>query len=295
METVICGNTVDVLKTLPDKSVQMCVTSPPYFNLRDYSVSEQIGTETTPKQYIERLVDVFHNLHRVLKDDGTLWLNIADTYASKNYDGIKRKELIGIPWTLAFALRADGWYLRQDIIWHKPNAMPESVKDRCGRGHEYLFLLTKSDKYYFDYKAIREPLSPATVNDLKHRKNMHNKGGKKGTFGAEARPDLYRSRAEYVSADGLRNKRSVWTINTSCYSGSHFAVFPEKLVELCILAGCPEGGTVIDVFAGSCTTGVVAKRLNRHFIGIELNPEYCEMGRARLGGSNHACQTDLKL
>lgn len=282
MEKVLCGDSVDVLKTLSDGLAQTCVTSPPYFNLRDYSMSQQIGTEGMPEKYIERLVAVFHELKRVLRDDGTLWLNIADTYASKKYDGIKRKELIGIPWMLAFALRADGWYIRQDIIWHKPNAMPESVRDRCGRGHEYLFLLTKSEKYYFDYKAIREPLSQVTIEDFARRKNLNNKGGKKGTFGAEARPDLYRSRADYISSDGLRNRRSVWTINTGCYSGAHFAVFPEKLVEPCILAGCPEGGLVLDIFSGSCTTGVVAKRLGRDFIGIDLNPEYCEMGRVRL-------------
>ena len=199
--------------------------------------------------------------------------------------GMKPKDLMGIPWMVAFALRADGWYLRQDIIWHKPNAMPESVRDRCTKSHEYIFLLSKSPKYYFDARAIREPCSPVTVADFKRRKNLENKGGKPGTFGAETRPDLYRSRADYIPGDFKRNKRDVWTINTSCFGGAHFAVFPEKLVEPCILAGCPRGGVVLDPFMGSGTTGVVAKKLGREFIGIDINPDYFMMATSRIAAA----------
>lgn len=202
----------------------------------------------------------------------------------------KCKDLIGIPWLLAFALRADGWFLRQDIIWSKPNAMPESVKNRCTKSHEYIFLLSKSEKYFFDHMAIREPCSEVTVKDFHRRKKLENKGGKPGTFGSEARPDLYRSRADYIPKDFMRNKRDVWTINTGSFRGAHFAVFPERLVEPCILAGCPEGGTVLDPFAGSGTTGVVSKRLRRHFIGIELNPEYWQMSIDRIAATTQEFQ-----
>ena len=262
----LLGDAVECLKLLDAESVHCCVTSPPYFNLRDYGTPGQLGREATPEEYVERLVEVFHEVRRVLKPNGTLWLNIGDSYTSggrksRDFDpklparsvdqrprtpvGMKPKDLMGIPWTLAFALRADGWYLRQDIIWHKPNAMPESVRDRCTKSHEYIFLLSKSPKYYFDSRAIREPCSPVTVADFKRRKNLENKGGKPGTFGAQARPDLYRNRADYIPGDFMWNKRDVWTINTSCFKGAHFAVFPEKLVEPCILAGCPRGGLVL--------------------------------------------------
>lgn len=285
METVLLGDALSMLSELDDDSVHTCVTSPPYYKLRDYGMEGQIGLEPSPEMYVKKLVEVFSEVRRVLRDDGTLWVVISDTYASKRFSeiGCKSRDLIGIPWMLAFALRSDGWYLRQDIIWSKPNAMPESVKNRCGRGHEYVFLFSKSEKYYFDYKSIREPCSPVTVEDFKRRKNLDNKGGKAGTFGAEARPDLYRSRSDYVSKDFKRNKRSVWTVNTGAFTGAHFAVFPEKLIEPCILAGSPAGGLVLDPFAGSGTTGVISKKLSRDFIGIELNPEYHAMAVKRIG------------
>lgn len=306
---ILCGDAEIRLRELPSESVQTCITSPPYYNLRDYGTQGQIGMEETPEAYIERLVRVFREVQRVLRPDGTLWVNIGDGYATRSAarpptntrnknghtekhipSGYKQKDLIGIPWMLAFALRADGWYLRQDIIWNKPNAMPESVKSRCTKSHEYIFLLSKQEKYFFDSTAIREPCSQVTIDDFRKRTNLHNKGGKPGTFGAEARPDLYRSRADYIPKDFMRNKRDVWTINTGGFRGAHFAVFPEKLVEPCILAGCPEGGTVIDPFTGSGTTGVVAKRMGRNFIGIEINPEYCEMAERRIEETQPQCE-----
>lgn len=278
---ILCGDAEIRLRELRSESVQTCITSPPYYGLRDYGITGQIGAENTPEEYINKLVDVFREVRRVLRPDGTLWVNIGDTYAtgtkakrqqSKNPGvgsnrqeaqnsvgrvgtpkGCKTKDLIGIPWTLAFALRKDGWYLRQDIIWHKQNAMPESVKDRCTKSHEYIFLLSKSDRYYFDAAAISE-------------------------------------QAAEKSATSRRNKRDVWTINTGGFRGAHFAVFPEKLVEPCILAGCPEGGTVLDPFTGSGTTGVVAKQTGRNFIGIEINPEYCEMAERRIEGTQQRCE-----
>lgn len=313
METILNGDALEVLRTIEPDSVNTCITSPPYYGLRNYGVLGQIGLEKTVEEYVEKIVEVFREVRRVLKDDGTVWLNIGDSYATgttaerkqsinpgvgANREeaqnsvprvgtpmGCKTKDLIGVPWLVAFALRADGWYLRQDIIWQKPNAMPESVKDRCTKSHEYIFLLSKSSKYYFDATAIKEPCSTVTIEDFKKRKNMNNKGGRPGTFGAEARPDLYRGRADYIPKDFMRNKRDVWTINTGGFRGAHFAVFPEKLVEPCILAGCPEGGTVLDPFAGSGTTGVVARRLRRNFLGIEINPEYHEMAKNRIAAT----------
>lgn len=284
METILLGDALEQLQTLPSESIHTCVTSPPYYHLRDYGVPGQIGMEDSPEEYIDRLVQVFQEVRRVLRQDGTLWIVIGDTYAAQKTrrTGCKPKDMLGIPWLLALALRADGWYLRQDIIWAKPNAMPESVKSRCTRSHEYIFLLSKSPQYYFDTQAIREPCSLVTVEDFKRRKNLNNKGGKPGTFGAETRPDLYRSRADYIPKDFMRNKRDVWTVNTGAFPGAHFAVFPEKLIEPCILAGCPEGGTVLDPFAGSGTTGAAAKRLGRRFIGIELKLEYWEMASRRI-------------
>lgn len=303
-EIVLCGDAVEQIKTLESESIHTCVTSPPYFALRDYGIDGQLGLEETPDEYIANLVEVFREVRRVLRPDGTLWVNIGDSYATRSGaqpstntrnvcghtkkrvpSGYKCKDLIGIPWMLAFALRADGWYLRQDIIWNKPNAMPESVKDRCTKSHEYIFLLAKGPRYYFDHEAIKEPCSQVTIDDFKRRKNMDNKGGAPGTFGAEARPDLYRSRADYIPKNFMRNKRDVWTINTGGFKGAHFAVFPQKLVEPCILAGSPEGGTVLDPFTGSGTTGVVAKKHGRNFIGIELNPEYRDMAIARINAT----------
>ena len=315
--TILQGDCREVLKTLPDNSINMCVTSPPYYGLRNYktavwsggdptcehiekvaahggeradrdqagntfyykgtcqkcgatSEDHQIGLEETPEEYIAQFVEVFREVRRTLRDDGTLWVNIGDSYynyrsgtafvkqsvAKTNQDlpthspsrnnkleGLKSKDLIGIPWMLAFALRADGWYLRQDIIWHKPNPMPESVKDRCTKAHEYIFLLSKSKNYYFDHEAIREP----TVAD-----------------------------------NDMRQKRSVWTVNTKPYREAHFATFPTELITPCIQAGCPKDGMVLDPFGGSGTTGYVADKLGRNATLIELNPQYIEIAENRI-------------
>lgn len=281
METILCGDALEQLRTLEPDSVHTCVTSPPYYNLRDYGMAGQIGAEATPEEYIENLVKVFREVQRVLRPNGTLWINIGDSYATRSGAqpptntrnihghttkqlpaGYKYKDLMGIPWMLAFALRTDGWHLRQDIIWAKPNCMPESVRDRCTKSHEYIFLLSKSDRYYFDAAAISEPI--AEINVTRYLKSFGGKG--------------YRNEVPNLR----RNKRDVWIIGTGGFKGAHFAVFPEKLVEPCILAGCPEGGLVLDPFAGSGTTGVVAKHLARNFIGIELNPEYCRMADERI-------------
>lgn len=273
--TILNGDCLQILKTIPDNSIECCVTSPPYYGLRDYGCEGQIGLETTPEEYIGKLVDVFREVYRVLKEDGVLWLNVGDSYAG-NSKGIKRKELLGIPWRVAFALRQEGWYLRQDIIWHKPNAMPESVKDRCTKSHEYLFLMSKSERYYFDQEAIKEP---CVSNDKSSPR------GSRGTF----TPNSGRRNATVSDVNsnalydkGMRNRRSVWNIPTQGYRGAHFATFPEKLAEPCVLSGTKRGGTVIDPFSGSATTGVVAIRNDRNYIGIEINPEYVKLSIDRL-------------
>lgn len=344
---ILNGDCLQGLKQIPDKLTQTCVTSPPYFGLRDYGtgqweggspscthdvtrwqgkkqtqgaqsghaskadrlrrtqcscgairVDSQIGLEETPEQYIQNLVEVFREVRRTLKDDGTLWINIGDSYAanrsyqvsstkggakhgpgqsvsgkgSKIPSGMKQKDLIGIPWMLAFALRADGWYLRQDIIWHKPNVMPESVKDRCTKSHEYIFLLSKSARYLFDHAAIRE----AAVG-----KNHHDLTG--GVYSAPGQTEHTGSRSNSDrQADGKRSKRSVWSVNTKPYKGAHFAVYPPALVEPCILAGSKSGDIVLDPFNGSGTTGQVALEHGRRYVGCELNPEYVELTLARL-------------
>lgn len=311
--TILCGDAREKLKEIPEKSVQMCVTSPPYYALRNYGGGDdEIGTESTPKEYIDNLVEVFREVKRVLKDDGTLWLNIGDSYvagatgnsigtgsstlqggkqtqieaakrpAKRAGSGLKAKDMIGIPWMLAFALRADGWYLRNDIIWHKTNPMPESVTDRCTRSHEHLFLFAKQSHYYFDGKAIKEPCSQESVNDFLRRKNTDNKGADRPNKYNAVRPDLYRDRADYMPEGFQRNRHDVWTILTAAFSGSHFATFPEALVEPCILAGSREGDTVLDPFNGAGTTGVVCVKLGRNYIGTELNPEYVSMAEKRI-------------
>ena len=310
-DIIINADCLDALRSLTDNSVHCCVTSPPYYGLRDYGADGQIGREPTPEEYISRLTDVFRELRRVLRPDGTLWLNISDTYCgtgSKNgysdpkypqgrtgdhtsitqkVQGCKPKDLIGIPWLLAFALRADGWYLRNDIIWEKANPMPESVRDRCSRSYEHIFLLTKSKKYYFDYLAISEPIAATTAARLKSERNAIHKYSYE-VPGQSNVQGINKARAAGVFNDDnispLRNKRDVWHINTVPYSGAHFAAYPPKLAETCILAGCPENGIVIDPFFGSGTTGLAAKRLNRRYIGIELNPDYCKLARERIEG-----------
>ena len=311
---ILIGDVKDKLKELPDKSVNCVVTSPPYWKLRDYGNEGQLGLEKTPQEYVERMVDVFREVRRVLSDDGTLWLNIGDTYKpngkgamkagfneryfGKKFDSdkqsaqenhldrsafkadVKEKELVGIPWRLAFALSDDGWYLRQDIIWAKPNVMPESVRDRCTKSHEYLFLMTKSPKYYYDHIAIKEPVSEVPLKRAKS-------GWKTNRPSAKTSPDginVEKMGERFVNPTG-RNKRDVWFIPTASFKGAHFAVMPERLVEPCVLAGCPEGGVVLDPFFGSGTVGVVAKRNNRNYIGIELNPDYAKIAQDRLASS----------
>ena len=310
-DVIINRDALYALRELPSESVNCCVTSPPYYGLRDYGLDAQIGREDTPEQYIDRLTEVFRELRRVLRSDGTLWLNIADTYCgtgNKGYhadpknpkgrngqqiarnnrvSGCKQKDLIGIPWLLAFALRADGWYLRSDIIWQKENPMPESVKDRCARCYEHIFLFSKSKKYFFDYKAISEPIAPATAERLKRGMKGGNKYGK--PVPGQPQPQSInrpREHGEIKDCDinPLRNKRDVWKINTVPFKGGHYAAYPPKLVETCLLAGCPEGGIVLDPFMGSGTTGMVASQMGRHFVGIELNPEYTELAYKRIGG-----------
>ena len=322
------------LKSLDAGSVNCCVTSPPYYGLRDYGRAGQIGLEPTPEEYISRLVSVFREVKRVLREDGTLWVNIGDSYyhtqsnnggysdkstlsgftnpntkgrisnesgktVHLNMQDIKPKDLIGIPWMLAFALRADGWYLRQDIIWAKPNPMPESVRDRCTKSHEYIFLFSKSAHYYFNAEAIAEPVAKSTIarlkQDIKGQAGFARVPGKtNGPMKAAAPryggkkysedPDtFFRTKSgnayEYHEK---RNKRDVWTVSTKPFKEAHFATFPPELIKPCILAGCSEGGTVCDPFMGSGTTGETAAKLNRNFIGFDLNPDYCDMANKRI-------------
>lgn len=294
---IITGDVLEVIKELPDCCCSTCVTSPPYYGLRDYGADGQIGLEETPDQYIERLVAIFREVRRVLKDDGTLWLNIGDSYADKAAGAAKRKDLNGIPWLLAFALRADGWYLRADIIWQKPNAMPESVKDRPTRAHEYVFLLSKSARYFYNAEAVKEPAvgfynaAPAGSKgtgkpNARRRGNSRTfRGGGAYTHDRAAENSASVERESHGLAPnetGKRNRRTVWTIATRPYKGAHFATFPEDLVRPCILAGSRPGDTVLDPFCGSGTTGAVAIQEGRDFIGIEINPEYSKMSEQRI-------------
>lgn len=296
------GDALEVLKTLGDKSVQTCITSPPYYGLRDYGVDGQIGMEETPEEYIERLVNVFKEVKRVLKDDGTLWVNIGDSYCSSNgiervtneYKregrsgasandrdltklhscGYKTKDLLGIPWMLAFALRADGWYLRQDIIWQKPNPTPEPVTDRCTRSHEYIFLLSKSSKYLFNNEDIKE--------DALYANDSRRDCGRIEYEGKRSNGEDKNCQISFVKIVERRNKRDVWSVPVSTYKGAHFATYPEKLIEPCVLAGSNENDTVLDVFNGSGTTGAVAIKHGRNYIGIDLNSDYLELAENRL-------------
>jgi len=367
------GDCRDVLKTLDEKSINTCITSPPYYGLRDYQTGtweggdpncthqrmtkiskdtstghrgmfdqgnvvgdaiykttcnkcgatrkdKQIGLESTPDEYVQQMVEVFREVRRVLRDDGTVWLNLGDTYSnfkdskstpqtlskgtqsaqaneideglSVSRDprtlkqaGLKNKDLIGIPWRVALALQADGWYLRQDIIWHKPNPMPESVKDRCTKSHEYIFLLSKQPNYYYDYEAIKEKAKGERWGGNKPI-NMNNTKDIDNQFSG-----LTRKRKMLFDE---RNKRSVWTVNPKPYKEAHFAVFPTELIEPCILAGCPEGGTVLDPFGGSGTTGLVADRHKRNAVLIELNPDYIDIAGDRLKG-DAPLFSDIKL
>jgi len=330
--TLLCGDSLTMLQTLPSESVQCCVTSPPYFGLRDYGNDGQIGLEATPDEYITALVAVFREVRRVLKADGTLWLNLGDSYAaggngtSERYQemrgqktataqnlprkvapaGMKPKDLVGIPWMAAFALRADGWYLRSDIIWAKENPMPESVMDRPTRSHEYLFLLTKSASYYYDHEAIKEPAvsthgsGNGFVRD--ERLTMNGRGSEKPWTPGKGGKNSFRGQGHFresaggpanregrdmrdVGAGDTRNKRDVWTVNTKPFPEAHFATFPPDLITPCILAGSREYDTVLDPFNGAATTGVVCKTLQRSYIGIDINPDYIEISRRRLANT----------
>jgi len=300
---ILHGDCLEQMRTLDANSVQTCVTSPPYWGLRDYGVEGQLGLEKTPEEYVAKMVEVFREVKRVLKDDGTLWLNLGDSYAQserrsrngqasaslnegrsdfkcraevaeigrKLKHGLKPKDLVGIPWRVAFALQADGWYLRQDIIWHKPNSMPESVTDRCTKSHEYIFLLSKSPKYYFDHEAVKEPAVDKKGWGNKQRRQVP--GHSKGTL----RANLHK-----IPVRETRNRRSVWTVTTKPFKGAHFATFPIDLIEPCILAGSAKGDTVLDPFFGAGTTGVAALKHERKFIGCELNQEYVEIAEKRI-------------
>jgi DNA modification methylase len=300
------------LPKLPEKSIHCCITSPPYYGLRDYGHGDQIGLEETPEQYVAKIVEVFREVKRVLRDDGTIWLNLGDSYwgggwrgaalhensgdiqkgskgthcgeslkkiGTGNSDTYKTKDLIGIPWMVAFALRSDGWYLRQDIIWHKPNPMPESVTDRCTKAHEYIFLLSKSQKYYYDNQAIKYPMQ---IDSMKR-----NQSGWNGNEGRSYVNGKQNNMSKYLGSDKAKedtmaNKRSVWTVTTKSFSDAHFATFPEDLIMDCIKAGCPEGGIILDPFMGAFTTALMARKLYRNYIGYEINPEYIAIGEKRL-------------
>ncbi|MFN8994918.1 MAG: DNA-methyltransferase [Pseudomonadota bacterium] len=305
--TIHVGDCLQTLRSLPSESINTCVTSPPYFGLRDYGHDGQIGLEQTPDEFVGKLVAVFREVRRVLRDDGTLWLNLGDSYVSqpswgrgegstlqganqgsegggrsdRSLWGLSAKNLLGIPWRVAFALQADGWTLRQDIIWHKPNPMPESVKDRCTKAHEYIFLLSKGPRYYFDSEAIAEPLAPSSIPRL--QQNIEAQvGTTRAHAGGKTNGNL---KAQGNLETGKRNRRSVWTVTTKPFKGAHFATFPPDLIEPCVLAGSPPGGVVLDPFGGSGTTGLVADRHGRNAILCELNPAYAAMARERIGPS----------
>ena len=298
------GDSLEVLKTMDDESVQCCVTSPPYWALRNYDMDGQLGQEATPEEYVDKLVEIMGEVHRVLRSDGTLWLNLGDSYVGsgnkgKHKDGacpnhrngqvvaknnkvkgLKPKDMVGIPWRVAFALQEFGWWLRSDIIWHKPNPMPIPVKDRPTTCHEHIFLLSKSQHYYYDKDAILEPLKDPKRKDPPTSAGF---GGNKHTNNKDKTLNNAYSGTPY-DATKLKgkNKRDVWTVATNGYKGAHFAVYPPKLIEPCILAGCPDGGVVLDPFSGSGTTGVVALNNNKKYIGIELNPEFADLSHQRI-------------
>lgn len=318
---IIQGDSLEVLKTLEPESINCCITSPPYWGLRDYGTGKaQIGLELTPQEYVEKMVSVFAEVKRVLRKDGTLWLNLGDTYSAQRWtkkgekttpaqpmngmndtwraiaptkeSGLPDKNLVGIPWRVAFALQSDGWYLRQDIIWHKPNPMPESVTDRCTKAHEYIFLMTKSANYHFDSEAIKE----RSVWDVDGEGTI--KRAERQREGLKSNPTEMKNgiRIKYPNGKhgkthqspktiyGKRNKRSVWSVCVRTYAEAHFATFPKELIEPCVLAGCLEGGTILDPFGGSGTTAEVALENRRNAILIELNPEYIKLAEKRILG-----------
>lgn len=312
--TLLQGDALEMLRTIEAETVQTCVTSPPYWGLRDYGAEGQLGLEKTPEEYVEKLVGVFREVRRVLRKDGTLWLNLGDCFSSGNsgmqrrdnkggvwtskkgeYNqpsakanpgrkpiaGMKTKDLVGIPWMVAFALRADGWYLRSDIIWSKPNPMPESVRDRPTRAHEFIFLMAKSDRYFYDPDAIREPHA---AKSLTHRGGGRaaGKAGVQDATGKIASGNFAEWKKPRVVDPRGRNSRSVWTVASHSYKDAHFATYPPKLIRPCILAGSRPGDIVLDPFNGAGTTGLVAQQLRRSYIGIDINPEYLALTRKRL-------------
>ncbi len=297
--TIHCGDSLDVLKGMADESVDCCITSPPYWSLRDYGCDKQLGLEKTPEEYVANMVQLFREVRRVLKSDGVLWLNLGDSYAGSGVrkehhanqgisqsakrgctngvpvpSGLKPKDLVGIPWRVAFALQADGWWLRQDIIWHKPNPMPESVRDRCTKSHEYIFMLTKSARYYFDSEAIKEPST----------RDWNKSGGNIVGKGVHKKNDGYVDNGngrDTTAVKNTRNKRSVWTVATKPYKEAHFATYPPDLILPCVKAAKPDA-VILDPFFGSGTTGLVAVQNGRRYIGIDLNPKYCEIAVRRI-------------
>ncbi len=305
MNTFLTGSALEVIKSLLSESIHCCVTSPPYWGLRDYGVDGKLGLEQTPEEYVSKLVEVFREVKRVLKEDGTLWINLGDSYASGGKGGggsfttersawngkdkvkgwrsapagLKNKDLVGIPWMVAFALRADGWYLRSDIIWEKPNAMPSSVRDRPTRSHEYIFLLSKSSRYFYDADSIREQQKTKDPKQLTFKrfnvKHSHPIPRQDKVMHRDDRKDT----TENVKG---RNKRTVWTIPTKPFKGAHFAVFPPDLVRPCVLAGCPKGGVVLDPFGGNGTVAMVASELGRNSIYIDIKPQYTDMAKERV-------------
>ena len=332
---ILTGDVRTRLRDLPDASVHCVVTSPPYYGLRDYGVEGQIGLEETPEEYVRKIVEVFRQVKRVLRNDGTLWLNLGDSYAGswgaqsrpdgndikstlqggsslsarqienhprgshtgsvKNTPGLKPKDLIGIPWKVAFALQEDGWWLRQDIIWNKLNPMPESVRDRCTKSHEYIFLLSKSEKYYYDQDSIKEPASFVLPNFPKSIKSPYGQGFTRSNMedkqrGHGRRHAGFNERWDRMTREeqcsGMRNKRSVWTVATRPFPEAHFATYPEELIRPCVLAGCPPGGTVLDPFGGAGTTGIVALSSMRNSILIEINPAYIDIAINRIKKKN---------
>lgn len=320
LDKVYLGDALEVIRTFPDESVDCVVTSPPYYGLRDYGVDGQIGLEETPEEYTERLVSLFREIRRCLKGEGTVWVNLGDSYAGNcsrtslgragmgaeregvyvKGGGLASKQLMGIPWRFAFAMQADGWYLRQDIIWHKPNPMPESVTDRCTKSHEYIFLFAKSERYYFDNESIME--EAVTFEDRPAGIVRNREYGYQSKMNLHPEAYLKKARTKNCSYDGqapnsmhlrremgmkdeqyvLRNKRDVWSVNVKPNKEAHFATYPPMLIRPCVLAGCPEGGVVLDPFMGSGTTGIVAMQLGRHYVGTELNPEYQQMATRRI-------------
>ncbi|MGE9984861.1 DNA-methyltransferase [Desulfovibrio sp. SGI.169] len=311
--TILTGDALSMLRTLPDESVHCCVTSPPYWGLRDYGVAGQIGLEVSPSAYVSALAPVFDEVRRVLRDDGTLWLNLGDSYVgyhgNKNAsgpapsdkpgyrenmrettvgaDGLGNKNLVGIPWRVAFALQERGWILRSDIIWHKPNPMPESVKDRPTRAHEYLFLLSRSPRYYYDAEAVREPAAKSAAHKTGGSRYSFRRAHSKRVQGPANHPQgTHRPDRDDTRYCGpTRARRGVWTVPTRPFPDAHFATFPPDLIRPCILAGCPVGGTVLDPFFGSGTVGQVCIEEGRNFIGIELNSEYVDMAERRIANA----------